>query len=279
MTTQAFVKSIKADTTVLVGCDNSSCTGCHAQMFCNNKTFTEFLARNDNKIELKEGDKVNLFLPPSKTILSTVLVFALPLALFPVGYFVSSRLNRFFETPLTEVQKALVGLSFMALAFVIAAIISAKNKRSLMPVITGVCMPHIDVVAAAIMKDGKLFVAQCNSKKPEIPTQWEFPGGKIEKDETPEQAIVREINEELSAQIKVKSLITQVSYQYEHFHMTMKIFLCFLDLNSSSTNAQDIHLNEHINSKWIGKEDLYSLDWAPADALALADISAACWPE
>lgn len=148
MTTQAFVKTIKANNTVLVGCDSSSCTGCHAQMFCNNKTFTEFLARNDNKIALKEGDKVNLFLPPSKTILSTVLVFALPLALFPVGYFVGSYLNHFLATPLLEVQKALVGLGFMALAFVIAALISAKNKRSLMPVITGVCMPHLDVVSS-----------------------------------------------------------------------------------------------------------------------------------
>ncbi len=156
MTTQAFVKTIKANNTVLVGCDSSSCTGCHAQMFCNNKTFTEFLARNDNKIALKEGDKVNLFLPPSKTILSTVLVFALPLALFPVGYFVGSYLNHFLATPLLEVQKALVGLGFMALAFVIAALISAKNKRSLMPVITGVCMPHLDVVAGQ-KKETKAF--------------------------------------------------------------------------------------------------------------------------
>lgn len=100
-----------------------------------------------------------------------------------------------------------------------------------MPVVEKVLMKHIEVVGAAIMRDGKLFATQCASKKPEIPFQWEFPGGKIEDGETAQQAIFRELSEELSIKVEVKELITTVSYQYPHFHMTMQIFLCSLDEN------------------------------------------------
>jgi len=133
MIAHAFVKSLNDDGTVLVYCDDTACNGCHAQMFCNNKNHTEYLARNDKKLELKAGDKVQLFLPPSKTILSTFLVFALPLAMFPLGYFASTLLNVSLTTPLNEVQRALCGLGTMALAFLIAAVLSSRNKKSLMP--------------------------------------------------------------------------------------------------------------------------------------------------
>ncbi len=267
MNTVVTVKKTNKDGTVLVGCDNSACAGCHAKMFCNNKDQNEYLALNCKKLELNAGDTVELFLPPGKTILSTVLVFALPLALFPLGYLLGGLL------PLNEVQKALCGIGFMALAFFLASLFFTHNKRKLMPVVEKILMKHIEVVGAAIMRDGKLFATQCASKKPEIPFQWEFPGGKIEKGEIPEQAIVRELSEELSINVEVKEQITTVSYQYPHFHMTMKIFLCLLNEN------QQPKLNEHLSAKWIGPEELYLLDWAPADAKALDVVASACWPK
>ncbi len=267
MNTVVTVKEINKDGTVLVGCDNSACAGCHAKMFCNNKNQNEYLSLNTKKIELKEGDLVELFLPPGKTILSTVLVFALPLALFPVGYILGGLIF------INEVQKALCGIGFMALAFLIASLIFTRNKRQLMPVVEKVLMKHLNVVGAAIMRDGKLFATQCASKKPEIPFQWEFPGGKIEDGESPQQAISRELSEELSIKVEVKDLITTVSYQYPHFHMTMQIFLCFLD------EKQQPKLNEHLSAKWIGPEEFYLLDWAPADVKALDAVASVCWPE
>ena len=173
MISEATVKALNKDGTVIVGCESTACNACHAQMFCNNKTQTQYPARNDNNLVLRVGDRVSLFLPPGKTILSTVLVFALPLILFPLGYFASGLL----PVLLNEVQRALCGLGAMALAFVVAAVVSAYNRRALMPIVQSVVMRHLDVVGAAIMRDGKLFVAQCGSKKPEEPVkmQWFCP--------------------------------------------------------------------------------------------------------
>ncbi len=260
------VKKVNKDGTVLVGCDNSACANCHAEMFCNNKNQNEYLALNPKKVEVKEGDMIELFLPPGKTIMSTVLVFALPLALFPVGYLLGTQIT------LNEVYRALCGIAFMALAFLISSIIFTHHKRQLMPTIEKVIMRHLEVVGAAIMRDGKLFATQCASKKPEIPFQWEFPGGKIEKGETAQQAIARELSEELSINVEVKESVTTVNYQYPHFHMTMQIFLCTLDEN------QEPKLNEHLSARWITPEELYQLDWAPADAKALDEVCKVCWP-
>mgnify|MGYP004658714049 FL=1 len=268
MISEAVVKALNEDGTVLVGCENTACNACHAQMFCNNKTQTQYPARNDNNLDLRVGDRVSLFLPPGKTILSTVLLFALPLMLFPLGYLASGLLPVYMN----EVQKALCGLGAMALAFVVAAVVNTRNKRSLMPIVQSVVMRHLDVVGAAIMRDGRLFAAQCSSKKPEIPYQWEFPGGKIEQGETPEHAVVREIAEELGVHVSVERLITEVSYRYEHFYMTMKVFLCSLGCDFEP------RLSEHLGAKWIGPEELYTLDWAPADSLALDNVAEACWP-
>lgn len=269
MTTEATIKAFNEDGTVLVGCDAQACGGCHAQMFCNNRNHTEYCARNDNGLSLKEGDKVVLYLPPGRTILSTALVFALPLALFPIGYFAAGSAI----PELVEIQRALCGLAAMALAFVVAALISARNRRALMPIVQSVAMRHIEVVGAAIMRNGLLFAAQCSSKKPEIPFQWEFPGGKIEQGEIPEQTVVREVFEELGVDVEVIRPICSVSYQYERFHMTMQVFLCSLD------DGIEPSLSEHSNAKWVGPQEFYTLDWAPADFLALDDVAAACWPK
>lgn len=275
MTSEATVKAFNDDGTVLVGCDVQACNACHAQMFCNNRSQTEFSVRNDDGLSLDIGDRVVLYLPPGKTILSTALVFALPLLLFPLGYLAAGWLNGMpflSDAPLSEVQKALCGLAAMAVAFVVAAVISARNRRSLMPIVKSVAMHHIEVVGAAIMRDGMLFAAQCSSRKPEIPFQWEFPGGKVEKGESPECAVVREIREELGVDVGVVRRISTVSHQYERFHMTMQVFLCSLP------SGVEPALSEHMGSRWIGPSELYALDWAPADALALDDVAAACWP-
>lgn len=134
MYTVSQVKEIRKDKTVLVGCLNSACSGCKCSMFCNTKDDNDYLALNTNGVELAVGDYVELFMPPGKTILSTVLVFALPLALFPVGYL----LLKYLLPYKNEIVHALGGFACMALAFGIAAIISVKNKRSLMPVVTKV---------------------------------------------------------------------------------------------------------------------------------------------
>jgi len=125
------VIELKNDGTVLVGCSTEACNGCKAEMFCNNKAHSNYLARNDKKIPVQPGDFVEVFLPPGKTILSTFIVFAIPLLLFPLGYILATSLFRF-----SELYGALAGLASMSLAFIISSFISFKNKKALMPVIT-----------------------------------------------------------------------------------------------------------------------------------------------
>lgn len=130
MYTYAKVLETNKDKTVKLGCDTGACQGCKAELFCNNKGMTEYLARNDKNIELKAGDTVKIYLPPGKTIASTLLVFALPLALFPAGYLLLRNL-----TALSEVVCALGGFLAMAAAFAIAALINIRHKHALMPLI------------------------------------------------------------------------------------------------------------------------------------------------
>lgn len=130
-------------------------------------------------------------------------------------------------------------------------------------------MKDVYVVGAAIMKDGKLFVAQ-RPDKGEVGLKWEYPGGKIEDGETPVQAIIREIKEELNADIEVESYITTVRYQYTTFHLTMELYLCRL-------KGSDPVLNEHINSRWITSSEMDGLDWAPADTKIINEVRKACF--
>lgn len=131
-------------------------------------------------------------------------------------------------------------------------------------------MKHVKVVASAIMKDGKLFVAQRPETK-EVPFKWEFPGGKIEEGESPEEALKREIREELSTEIEIDKFIAKVSYTYPTFHLDMDVYLCHL-------TGPEPKLTEHINSAWLTESQMDEISWAPADYQILEDVKKACFP-
>ena len=114
----------------------------------------------------------------------------------------------------------------------------------------------IGVVAAIIIKDNKIFATQRGYG--EFKGGWEFPGGKVEAGESLENALVREIKEELDADIKVRELFETVEYDYPNFHLTMHCFIC--DLLS-----EDFVLREHDDARWLGKDELDGIDWLPAD--------------
>lgn len=117
-------------------------------------------------------------------------------------------------------------------------------------------MKKIRVVAAIIVDDGKVFSTQRGYG--EFQGGWEFPGGKIEADETPEDALVREIKEELDTEIEVLELLDTVEYDYPNFHLSMDCFIC-------SIKSGDLVLKEHESAKWLSKDELDSVDWLPAD--------------
>ena len=117
-------------------------------------------------------------------------------------------------------------------------------------------MKTIEVVAAIIIKDNKVFATQRGYG--EFIDGWEFPGGKVEANEGKKDALVREIKEELATDIMVKDLLTTVEYDYPKFHLTMHCFICELQ-------NRDITLLEHKASKWLANNELDTVDWLPAD--------------
>ena len=122
-------------------------------------------------------------------------------------------------------------------------------------------------VAAAVIRDGeKIFAVQRGYG--EFKGGWEFPGGKIEAGETSQQALVREITEELSATIEVGDLIETVEYDYPDFHLSMDCFW-------AEIVKGDLVLREHEAAKWLTKEQLGSVDWLPADLGLLQKIEQA----
>ncbi len=117
-------------------------------------------------------------------------------------------------------------------------------------------MKTIEVVAAIIQKGDKIFATQRGYG--DFKDWWEFPGGKMEPGETPEEALVREIREELSADIHVGKLLYTVEWDYPQFHLTMHCYMCTL--------VQDaLHLNEHEAARWLSMADLHSVNWLPSE--------------
>ena len=117
-------------------------------------------------------------------------------------------------------------------------------------------MKTVRVVAAVIRKDDKIFTTQRGYG--EFKDGWEFPGGKIEEGEAPEQALAREIKEELDTEIQVGKLIDTIEYDYPKFHLSMDCFWCEIMQGG-------LELKEHEAARWLSKEELYSVDWLPAD--------------
>ena len=124
-------------------------------------------------------------------------------------------------------------------------------------------MKQIEVVAAIIRKGDKVFATQRGYG--EFKDWWEFPGGKMEPGETPEQALVREIREELSAEISVDRFLCTVDYDYPQFHLTMHCFWCHVESGS-------LTLKEHEAARWLSKEQLDSVDWLPADVKVVEQL-------
>lgn len=117
-------------------------------------------------------------------------------------------------------------------------------------------MKSIEVVAAIIRKEDSVFATQRGYGP--WKDWWEFPGGKIEAGETPQEALVREIREELSAEIVVGPLLKTVEWDYPEFHLTMHCYLCTLE-------GESLHLNEHEAARWLHTSELRSVRWLPAD--------------
>lgn len=120
-----------------------------------------------------------------------------------------------------------------------------------------------DLVAAIIIENGKVFATQRGYG--EFKDGWEFPGGKIEPNETPEEAIVREIKEELGTEIEVVELLDTVEYDYPKFHLSMDCFICRI-------KSGDLVLKEHEAAKWLTKDTLESVEWLPADLGLVSQI-------
>ena len=117
-------------------------------------------------------------------------------------------------------------------------------------------MKTIRVVAAVIRCEDKIFATARGYG--EFKGQWEFPGGKIEPGETPQQALVREIKEELETDIKVGELIGTIEYDYHAFHLSMDCFWC-------EVIEGKLVLKEAEDAKWLSKDELDSVQWLPAD--------------
>lgn len=128
-------------------------------------------------------------------------------------------------------------------------------------------MKTVKVVAAVIcdsLKDKKQIFATARGHG-EFKGQWEFPGGKVEVSETPQQALVREIKEELETEIKVGDLIGTIEYDYPIFHLSMDCFWC-------EVIEGELKLLEAESSKWLTKDRLYNVQWLPADVTLIAEI-------
>ena len=123
---------------------------------------------------------------------------------------------------------------------------------------------QIEVVAAIIHdEEGRIFTTQRGYG--EMKDGWEFPGGKMEPGESPEEALKREIWEELETKIVVEKLVQTVEWDYPAFHLTMHCFWCHIEIGN-------LKLKEHEAAKWLTKDQLDSIDWLPADRIVVETI-------
>ena len=124
-------------------------------------------------------------------------------------------------------------------------------------------MRNIKVVAAIIEKDGKIFATQRGYGN--YKDWWEFPGGKIEAGESPQEALRREIREELDTEIAVGQLLTSVEYDYPEFHMSMDCFICTIV-------SGQLTLLEHEAARWLGAGELWQVRWLPSDIKVIEEL-------
>lgn len=124
-------------------------------------------------------------------------------------------------------------------------------------------MKTIEVVAAIMKKENKIFITRRASG--DFADMWEFPGGKIERLESREEALIREIKEELELDIDVLEFLTTIDYDYSKFHLTMHCFICEI-------SGGKLNLNVHNDSKWITLDELDEPEWVPADILVVEAI-------
>ena len=124
-------------------------------------------------------------------------------------------------------------------------------------------MKTINVVAAIIKDGDKIFATQRGYG--EFKDGWEFPGGKIEENETAEKALIREIKEELNTTIKIEQYFDSAEYDYPNFHLSMKCYIC-------SIVEGELILLEHESAKWLHIDDIDSVDWLPADLSLIAKL-------
>ena len=124
-------------------------------------------------------------------------------------------------------------------------------------------MKSIHVVAAVILRDGKVFATQRGYGA--YKDYWEFPGGKIEPGETAEEALAREIREELDTEIAVEASFEQVEYDYPEFHLSMQCFLC-------RVIRGNLVLKEHEDAAWLDRERLDDVRWLPADETVISRL-------
>ena len=125
-------------------------------------------------------------------------------------------------------------------------------------------MKKINVVAAVIRNTENHILATQRGYG-EWKGWWEFPGGKVEANETPEDALKREIREELSANISVERFLNTVEYDYPTFHLSMRCYLCTLQ-------SETLHMNEHADACWISETELDCLKWLPADIYIVDEL-------
>ncbi len=121
-------------------------------------------------------------------------------------------------------------------------------------------MKTIEVVAAVIKHDNRIFITRRGYG--DFIDMWEFPGGKIEVGESREEALIREIKEELELDINISDFLTTIDYDYPNFHLTMHCFICQI-------SGGQLNLNVHNDAKWITFDELYNQTWIPADVLVI----------